>query len=67
MDIDSIKHAIEQHKSGQLNESSTPDNMVFSDLNYDVNESYFMIHESLSLDGKRKFFINNNFISQYYD
>ena len=62
MDIDSIKHAIEQHKSGQLNESSTPDNMVFSDLNYDVNESYFMIHESLSLDGKRKFFINNNFI-----
>lgn len=62
MNINEVKQLVSNKKSGILVESTVPDFLVFSDGYYDIAETCFIVHESLTLDGKRKFIINNQFI-----
>lgn len=58
-----IKEQVSKFKSGQLQESVN-DGVIISEAFYDIREPCFMVHESFTLDGKRKFFINSNFIKE---
>lgn len=57
-----VKEQVCRFKEGKLYESNADDALIISEGFYDIREPCFMVHESLSIDGKTKFIINQDFI-----
>ena len=60
-----IKEQVSRFKEGKLYESKADDGVIISEGYYDIREPCFMVHESLSIDGKTKFIINQDFVKKH--
>jgi len=60
-----IKEQVSRFKDGKLYESNADDGVIISEGYYDIREPCFMVHESLSIDGKTKFIINQDFVKNH--